>query len=204
MNTFKYLRPLAILFSAITVVGCGNDDDAVPEEENELEVLTDVTLIFTNNADTSDVIRASAQDPDGTGIQGLQVSDTITLASDTQYTLTFEIKNALDPEDVEDIVDEILEEDNEHQFFFGFTEGAFASPIGKGNIDAATGLINYKDKDENGNSVGLSTDWTTSSTASSGGIFNVILQHQPDLKTSKTGAKDGDTDIDLTFVLNIQ
>ncbi|GAA3514413.1 hypothetical protein GCM10022393_30450 [Aquimarina addita] len=203
MNLFKYARLSAILFSAITIIGCSNDDDA-PEEENEVEVFTDVTLIFTNTTDASDIVRASAKDPDGTGIQELQVLDDITLATDTEYTLTFEILNALNPEDVADIGDEILEEDNEHQFFFSFEEGTFTSPTGNGNIDTASDPVNYNDTDENGNPVGLSTTWTTPGAASTAGVFTAKLQHQPDVKTSTTGANDGDTDFMMTFVLNIQ
>jgi hypothetical protein len=204
INPFKNLQLLAILFSVITIIGCSNNDDDAPEEENEVEVFTDVTLIFTNTANNSDVVRASAQDPDGTGIQELQILDAITLAADTEYTLTYEILNALDPADVEDIGNEILEEDNEHQFFFSFTENVFANPTGNGNIDAAADPINYNDADENGNPVGLSSTWTTSSTAASGASFTVRLQHQPDVKTATSGSNDGDTDFALTFALNIQ
>jgi len=204
INPFKNLQLLAILFSVITIVGCSKDDDVAPEEENEVEVFTDVTLVFTNTADVNDVVTASAQDPDGTGIQELQILDAITLASDTEYTLTYEILNALDPADIEDIGSEILEEDNEHQFFFSFTENVFANPTGNGNIDAAADPINYNDADENGNPVGLSSTWTTSSTASSGASFTVRLQHQPDVKTATSGSNDGDTDFALTFALNIQ
>ena len=204
INPFKNLQLLAILFSVITIIGCSNDDDIAPEEENEVEVFTDVTLVFTNTADVNDVVTASAQDPDGTGIQELQILGAITLAADTEYTLTYEILNALDPSDVENIGDEILEEDNEHQFFFSFTENVFSDPIGNGNIDAAADPINYNDADENGNPVGLSSTWTTSSTASSGASFTVRLQHQPDVKTATSGSNDGDTDFALTFALNIE
>jgi len=204
INPFKNLQLLAILFSVIIIIGCSKDDDVAPEEENEVEVFTDVTLVFTNTADVNDVVTASAQDPDGTGIQELQILDAITLAADTEYTLTYEILNALDPADIEDIGSEILEEDNEHQFFFSFTENVFANPTGNGNIDAAADPINYNDADENGNPVGLSSTWTTSSTASSGASFTVRLQHQPDVKTATSGSNDGDTDFALTFALNIK
>jgi hypothetical protein len=204
INPFKNLQLLAILFSVITIIGCSTEDDVAPEEENEVEVFTDVTLIFTNTADNSDVVRASAQDPDGTGIQELQILDAITLAADTEYTLTYEILNGLDPADIENIGDEILEEDNEHQFFFSFTENVFSDPIGNGNIDAAADPINYNDADENGNPVGLSSAWTTAGTASSEGSFTVRLQHQPDVKTATSGSNDGDTDFELTFALNIE
>ena len=56
----------------------------------------------------------------------------------------------------------------------------------------------------NGNNLGLSTVWTTSSTSSKGGTFKVVLKHQPDVKTSTSGSTDGDTDFKLPFVLNIE
>jgi hypothetical protein len=193
---------MALLFAAIIVTSCNNDDD-VPEEENELEVITDVTLVFTNTADANDVVEATAQDPDGIGIQELMILDEIDLDADKTYTLTFKIFNNLETPG-EDIGDEILEEDNEHQFFFSFSDDAFTNPSGNGNIDTASDAISYNDQDENGNPVGLSTTWTTATTGLSGGAFTVRLKHQPDVKTSTSGANDGETDFNLPFVLNIQ
>ncbi|MEL7005353.1 MAG: GTP cyclohydrolase [Bacteroidota bacterium] len=201
MKKFKNYLILGLLASTVLFTACSDDDEA-PEEENVVEVFTDVTLIFTN-ADGG-TVRATAQDPDGVGAQELVVQDEITLMAGATYTLTYEIQNALDPNDVEDIGAEILEEDNEHQFFFSFTEGAFSSPMGDGNIDTASEPINYDDEDENGWNVGLVTSWTTSSETLSGGTFRVRLQHQPDVKMATTGSNDGDTDFDLSFVLNIQ
>ena len=198
------VRLLALLFAALVITSCSDDDDEAPEEENEVEVITNFNLIFTNTDDASDIVMARAVDPDGAGIQELEILDEITLSVDTEYTLTLSILNALDPADVEDIGDEILEEDNEHQFFFGFTDGIFSSPTGDGNIDATADAIDYNDEDENGLPVGLSTSWTTVDTPTEGGTFRVRLQHQPDLKSATTGATDGDTDVDLTFDLNIE
>lgn len=191
-----------LLMGGVLLTSCSDDDD-VPPEENEVEVFTDVTLIFTNTADPSDVVRARAQDPDGTGAQPLQILDSITLDTATVYTLTFEILNALDPNDPEDIGEEILDEDDEHQFFFSFTADAFTSPAGNGNVDTAADPINYNDSDDNNNPVGLNTTWTTGGVLTSGS-FQVRLQHQPGVKTATTGSTDGDTDFDLSFVLNIQ
>ena len=58
--------------------------------------------------------------------------------------------------------------------------------------------------DENGNPLGMNTSWETSSSTLSGGSFTVRLQHQPGVKTASSGANDGDSDFDLTFVLNIE
>ena len=201
-NVFKNYRLMSLLLAALFIASCSDDDDATPPEEDELEVITDVTLVFTNTQDPNDVVMASAEDPDGEGVMELIVDGDIDLTEGVTYDLTFEILNALDADDVEDIGEEILEEDNEHQIFFGFTDGAFGSPMGDGNIDTASDLVNYNDEDENGNPVGLVTQWTAGD-VSADGTFRVRLQHQPDLKSATTTSEDGDTDFDLTFVLNI-
>ena len=202
VNYFKKYSVYTLLAATMFFASCDSDDDA-PEPENEVEVITDVTLVFTNIDDTTDVVQASAQDPDGEGAQELVIADEITLDTSKTYELTFEIFNNLETPG-EDIGEEIFEEDNEHQLFFSFSDNSFATPIGDGNIDNAADSLNYSDNDENGNPVGLVTSWTTPSTQISGGIFTARLQHQPDLKTATTGADDGDTDFDLEFVLNIQ
>lgn len=201
LNQILNYRLLALLFAAILITSCDNDDDAAPPEEEEVEVITNVSLIFTNANDPSDIVLALATDPDGDGALELEVLSDIELAADTEYELTYSILNALDPSDVEDIGEEILEEDNEHQFFYSFTNGAFANPMGNGNVDNATDPVNYDDMDENGNPVGLVTSWTTA--GASTGTFTARLQHQPDLKSDTTGASDGDTDFNLTFDLII-
>ena len=195
---------ILLLLAALIFASCGTDsspDD--PPEENEEEVITDLTLIFTNVDNDSDVVTASAQDPDGEGVEELQVLDNIQLQSGVTYSLTYEIFNGLE-DPPEDIGEEIEEEDDEHQFFFQFTENAFSNPEGNGNFDNADDPINYNDSDDEGNPVGLETTWTTSDQNVDDGSFRVRLQHQPDIKSSSTTVNDGDTDIDITFTLIIQ
>ena len=207
MKNFKNYLLIGLIGSSLIITSCGDDDDVPPEEE-ELEVITDVTLVFTNNADPMDVVRASANDADGEGItEELEVLDAITLTSGATYTLTMEIFNNLETPG-EDIGEEIEEEDDEHQFFFSFSTDAFTSPMGNGNIDSASDPINYEDEDSeaqdgSGNPVGLETTWTAGS-ALSNGNFTVRLQHQPGEKTATSTATTGDSDFNLTFVLNIQ
>lgn len=202
INKFKIYSYAAIVFSGVAFTNCSDND--VPEKENHEEVVTDVKLIFTNNADATDIVEASAQDPDGEGVEELKILSEITLDADKSYTLTFEIMNKLDPNDPEDVGAEIEEEDFDHQIFFGFSENVFANPIGNGNIDNASDPLNYTDEDVNKNPVGLVTSWTTGTSLLTGGTFTVRLQHQPDIKSATTGANDGDTDFELTFVLNIE
>lgn len=191
----------------LLAVSCKKDDVdpvvPVPEVENDEEVITDVKLIFTNSSDATDIVEALAQDPDGSGVQELQILDTINLDVNKTYVLTYEILNSLESP-AGDIAEEIDEEGEEHQIFYAFSNDAFANPMGDGNIDNASDALNYNDLDNSGNPIGLNTTWTTSATATSLGSFTIRLQHQPDIKTSTTGANDGDTDLDLTFVLDIQ
>ena len=202
MNQFKKYSIYCVLMASVLFTGCKKDDDVAPDEENEEEVITDVKLIFTNNADANDVVEARAKDPDGAGIEELVVLDQINLDNNKTYTLTMEIMNNLTIPG-EDIGEEVEEEGHEHRFYFGFTNGAFSNPTGNGNIDNSFQPVVYNDKDINGLPIGLSTTWTTSNSALSGGNFIVRLQHQPDLKTPTSGAFDGDTDINLIFPLKI-
>ena len=197
-NIFKINYLLYAVLTLFIFTAC-EEDEAAPEEENEVEVFTDVKLVFTPTAGGA-AVEASAQDPDGAGVQELQVLGAINLAANTSYTLTMVIENCLESP-CELMNEEIEEEDDEHQFFFAFTNDAFTSPAGNGNIDSASDPINYNDSDGNGNAIGLNTSWTTGSASS--GTFTVQLQHQPDVKTATSGATDGDTDFALTFNLNI-
>ena len=202
LSLLKTAGKTAIVLGTLWMISC-KKEDTNPPVENETEVFTDVKLIFTNTLNPNDVVEARAQDPDGTGIQELQILDGIVLGIDKTYRLSYEIRNNLETPG-EDLGAEISEENAEHQFFFSFTNDIFSSPSGNGNIDNASDPINYLDQDANGNNVGLSSEWTTPSTPVSSGTFNVRLQHQPDVKTSTSGANDGDTDFDLTFTLTIQ
>ena len=197
-NIFKLNYLLFAVLTLFVFTAC-EEDEAAPEEENEVEVFTDVKLVFTPTAGGA-AVEASAQDPDGAGVQELQVLGAINLAANTSYTLTMVIENCLESP-CELMNEEIEEEDVEHQFFFAFTNDAFTSPAGNGNIDSASDPINYNDSDSNGHSLGLNTSWTTGSAST--GTFTVQLQHQPDVKTATSGATDGDTDFALTFNLNI-
>ena len=197
-NIFKLNYLLYAVLTLFIFTAC-EEDEVAPEEENEVEVFTDVKLVFTPTGGGA-AVEAAAQDPDGAGVQELQVLGAINLTANTSYTLTFVIENCLESP-CELMNEEIEEEDDEHQFFFAFTNDAFTSPAGNGNIDSASDPINYNDSDGNGNSLGLNTSWTTGSAST--GTFTVQLQHQPDVKTATSGSTDGDTDFALTFNLNI-
>ena len=173
-----------------------NEDPDAPPCENEEEIITDVILTFTPT-DGGDVVTATAQDPDGEGALPLQVVDDIELLESTEYELSITLTNSIEGED---ITEEIMEEDDEHMFFFAFTDELFTSPAGDGNIDNRPDPVNYNDFDENNLPVGLSTNWETECGEETvTGTFQVILKHQPGIKSETSTVDDGGTDVDLTW-----
>jgi len=174
----------ALLLMAGAITGC---EEANPPPINEEELITTMTLTFTDSANSSNVITATFRDTDGDGGNGPTQFDTIRLGAGktyfTEITLLDETKT---PAGV--ISEDVLEEANDHHFFF-HTSGA--------NITAT-----YEDWDTNSPPLplGLSTKWVTG--AASNGTTHVILKHQPEVKDGTE--VPGETDIDVTFVTQIQ
>jgi len=199
MKTNKSLLFLLLLLSIGLIVSCSDDDDPEPiDNEAEEEVINEVVLTFTPTEE-GDVVTATWFDADGDGANAPTI-DQIDLVEGSAYTLSITLANTLEGED---ITAEIQEEDDEHMFFFEFTENIFADPSGDGNVDSRNDPINYNDVDDNGFPVGLSTAWTAGSHTESTGEFTVLLKHQPDQKTATSDATVGGADVDITFPINI-
>jgi len=146
------------------MVSCGDDDDEpmpmpmdMDMDNEEEEEISQVVLTFTPE-NGEDAVTATWLDADGDG-SGAPSIDDIALAEGVTYTLTMTLANTLGSTD-EDITAEILEEDEDHMFFFSFTDGIYADPSGDGNVDNRSDPLNYNDQDANGQPVGLSTTWT--------------------------------------------
>jgi hypothetical protein len=172
-----------------------------PPCENEEEIITDVTLTFTPT-EGGDPVVATASDPDGEGPLDLMINGPIDLLESTDYDLSIKVENKIEGED---ITEEIMEEDDEHMFFFSWTDEVFTSPAGDGNIDNRDDPVNYNDFDENSLPVGLSTSWTTECVEENvSGKFRLVLKHQPDIKSATSTAEDGGTDLDLEWDINVE
>lgn len=201
-NLFQFAHTFiaAAIFSLfLLLLSC---DDNEPKKEDTPELITQVTLTFTPQSGGSPVI-VTATDPDGEGVQDLMVDGPIVLQQSTSYSMSVTLINDLaDPGSPGyDITSEVRDEDDEHLFFFSWTNNLFASPAGNGNIDNRGDPVNYDDQDANGQPLGLETLWTTSGAAS--GTFRVLLKHQPELKTASSGSDVGETDLDITFTVNV-
>ncbi len=194
-----YVAIVAAGMGMLQLTGCSDD----PEQENAPELITNVTLTFIP-ADGSAPVVVSAVDPDGEGPQDLVADGPIVLVEGVTYDLSIGLFNELLSPGTPgyNITEEVEEEGDEHQFFFGFSDGAFSSPAGIGNIAPATGTINYLDEDENGLPIGLLTRWIAGM-AQTGKTFRVMLKHLPDIKSASSTSEDGETDVDVTFQLNI-
>jgi hypothetical protein len=200
IRSFKLLNSVFALIIVGFLSGCGED----PKKENTPELITKATLTFSPVGGGSDIV-VTATDPDGLGSQDIIADGEIDLAANAAYTLTITLINELaEPSEPEyDITAEVEEEGDEHLFFFAWTNNVFSDPAGNGNVDTRADDVNYNDEDGNGLPLGLSTDWN-SAVAAASGTFRVILKHQPELKSATSPSTTGDTDLDITFTINIQ
>lgn len=196
----KLYQLLILFFFFGLTISCSDDDEvAPPDGGEEEEVINEVLLTFTP-AEGGGSVTARWFDADGDGA-GAPTIDNIELIEGTEYELSITLANTLEGED---ITAEIREEADEHQFFFAFTENIFANPTGNGNLDAiGPEAVNYNDADDNGNPIGLSTQWTAGSHSEVTGSFRIVLKHQPDEKTTGSDSNIGGTDIDINFNLDI-
>ncbi|CAM1370852.1 type 1 periplasmic binding fold superfamily protein [Tenacibaculum xiamenense] len=187
----KHIKLLAFLFIATLTFTACSDDETLPEEEHEEEVITNMDIVLTPQSGS--VVYLSSEDLDGEG----GVDPTITggtFAANTTYTGVITLTNkAEDPH--HDITEEIEEHADEHQFFYSASAGLSSTFAYAGANDS------------NGNPVGLSFTVTTGDAGT--GTYTVTLRHEPN-KTA-AGVKDGDitnaggsTDIEIVFPITIQ
>ena len=183
----KSLKILSLLFTlALFAVSC-NNDDGDPEEINEEEVITTMTVTLAPQGGGT-TITLQTRDLDGDGPDAPVITVSGNLANSTTYNGSIELLNETE-DPAEDITEEVEEEDDEHQFFFGVT-GSIAS-------------TSYSDEDGDGNPVGLAFELTTG--AAGNGTLTVTLRHEPkkpnDGSLSDAG---GETDIAQTFEVTVE
>ena len=185
----KNISLFLIIAAVLLLSSCkkNHDEAPSPQDQNEQELITTVSLIIKDNGVLVDTF--SFRDPDGAG--GIApTKEHITLDASKTYTCTLllldETKNPVVNTSLE-----IEEEKDLHQFFFHPSAGT----------DMAFSYIDY---DDNGVPVGLQTNLVTG-TASSG-TLTVVLKHQPGVKpTSGPGNEAlGETDVEVSFDVTIQ
>jgi len=199
-NPLKLTLIVSLISFTAFFAGCKQDD---PVKEDTPELITKATLTFTPKGGGS-TVSATATDPDGDGVQNITVDGSINLEKNKTYVLSISLINelALPTDPGYNITDEVEEEGLEHIFFFSWTNNVFSDPIGDGNIDKRSDMVNYEgatnSKDDSGLPLGITTTWTSTATTASGS-FRVMLKHQPDLKSELSDSNTGETDLDITF-----
>ena len=122
LNFIKTIKFFIGNFLPNLITSCKDDDDN-PDPVNEVELITNVTLTFTNTANAGDVVIMSNVAPDG---QEGAFTNTVngTFTAGQSYSLDLEITNESDPSDVDDILnDDIIPEGDEHFFKYNNTLG---------------------------------------------------------------------------------
>ncbi len=187
MNNIQKLLMLAII-AVISFASCQKDKVEDPNDINEEELITTVSLAFTDSANAANVLNFTFNDPDGEGGNGPTQFDSIKLQANTTYYVAITLLDASGSE-VDTISNEVLEEGVDHQFFFGINDVAIT--------------IVYEDTDDNGNPIGLQTKWIVGNVGT--GTARVTLKHQPDVKAPAPGDEtQGETDVEIDFPLVIE
>ena len=176
-----------IAFSMLVfIASCKKDEDEVtnPPIVNEEEVITTLTLQFTETSGAEDPFTVTFRDPDGDGGLAPDIFESITLTGGLSYTCSILLLNETEtPADTISL--EVLAEADEHLFCFEVT-GA--------DLDIAR-------TDSDGEfEVGLESLWTAG--ALSSGTVMVTLKHQPGIKDGT--CEVGDTDVEVEFDVVIE
>jgi len=185
----KIVKNLALVFFVATAfTACSSDD---PEVVNEEELITTLTATLKPSGGGTDIILKSV-DLDGDGPDAPVISVSANLSANTNYSGVLKVENETESP-AEDITLEVLEEDEEHQFFFTPTN----------NIATVT----YDDMDGDGNPIGVQFSLATTTAAT--GNLTITLRHKP-IKTA-SGVSNGDitnaggeTDVQAVFPITVQ
>lgn len=183
MKTIKILSMLAL--TGLLFTACSSDDEN-PEPVNEEELITTMTVTLVPQGGGT-TITLTSRDLDGDGPNAPEVTVSGNLAGNTTYNGTIVLLNETETP-AEDITEEVAEEDEEHQFFFG--------------ISGSIGSVTYADQDGNGNPVGIAFVLNTDTAGAAS--LTVTLRHEPKKPNDGTLADaGGETDIAQTFNLTI-
>ncbi len=166
---FTFQKFAFIFFATIlafSLTSCEPEDPDAGEE-----TITTVRLNFDNGVNAV------------TWMEGQSAPD-ITLAENTTYKVTVEFLDESDPNDVEDITEEIEEEDDEHLVCYEVTSAD----------------LSIQRTDSDGQfEIGLASEWTTGSAST--GVLVLELRHQPGVKDGSCDPGDSDVEVDFNVII---
>lgn len=181
----KKLQKIALILPFISLLAFSSCKPKEPVDPNEEEVITKVQLTFTDSSNATNTFMATYSDPDGDGGGAPVQFDSIRLDSGRVYNVSIGLYDESDPQNVENITTEVLEESDQH--LFCYTASGVAVSVLKTDSDGTF-------------PIGQTTRWTAG--APSVGAMRVELRHQPDGKDGT--CNPGSTDVQLDFSLSIE
>jgi len=197
-----YTNSLLIISAFLLVISC---DKGEPVVVHEHEVFTRVVLEVKKDGETNfkkytfeveghDDHGHDDHGDDDHGDEHTEDEHTeVELDTNSTYHVGIFFYNDSDPDNIEDVTLEIIEEADVHQIFYEMTE------ISGFSIAAASDDI----KDSNGNPLFLKTNWTTTSETS--GDVVAYLIHEATSKTGSTRADfGGATDVEIEFEVHVE
>ncbi|CAI8325800.1 MAG: Uncharacterised protein [Bacteroidota bacterium] len=192
-NIFKK----SVLIAAILFLAACKKDD--PKIINEEEEFSRVVITVTNEGDQSSEQYTFEVEGHDHADETESTEDThedhleVELAPNSSYLFEIRFYNDEDPNNPEDVTQEIIDEADDHHVFYELTDGANIS------IESGTGDT----MDSNSNALNLITRWTTTAA----GVADVIayLIHEPSTKTGTTRNDfGGATDVELEFEAHVE
>ena len=200
-----YIKSIIALSLFILILSCSKDSD--PDPVHEEEVITLVTLEVTkvgssetkkynfeveghDHGEEDHEEEEEGDDHDDHDGEHLEIE----LEANSSYNVSMMIYNDTDPDNIEDITPEIIEEVNEHQIFYAITDELSGFSISSASNDP---------KDSEGYPLFQKTTWTT--TGETSGDVVGYLFHEP---TSKTGSTRNDfggaVDFEIEFEVHVE
>ena len=197
-----YTNSLLIISAFLLVISC---DKGEPVVVHEHEVFTRVVLEVKKDGETNFkkyTFEVEGHDDHGHDDHGDDdhgdddhgdEHTEVELDTNSTYHVSIFFYNDSDPDNIEDVTLEVIEEADVHQVFYEMTE------ISGFSIAAASDDT----KDSNGNPLFLKTSWTTASETS--GDVMAYLIHEPSSKTGSARADfGGATDVEIEFEVHIE
>ena len=188
MKTTKFLfKTMLCLALVSSFTSCSDDDDPAPVNEEEL--ITNLTLTFTNTTNPGDVVLMSSVAPDGLE-DGLSTETIIgSFTPGASYALTIGLLNESESP-AEDVLNgDIIPEADEHFFAYAVNGLNLTMTRDASDIDGP-----------DGSKLGVNTTWIAG--ASSFGNLQIRLIHEPstvDDSDEFGSATGGSEDFNITF-----
>jgi hypothetical protein len=202
MLKYIYIKPIITLILFVFIFSCSKDED--PEPASEEELITLVTLEVTKVGSSTPIKYNFEVEGHDHGEEDHEEEDDhddhdgehteIELEANSSYNVSMFIYNDTDPNNIENITLEIIEEKDEHQVFYAITDELSGFSIVSSSDD---------NKDSSGKPLFIKTTWTTTG-ETSGDVVGYLI-HEP---TSKTGSTRNDfggaTDFEIEFEVHVK